>query len=97
MTTYLTTRKDAKLELNGNQLSGDTFAIKDYIKANLDGKWNGASKSWTIDLSKLDKVLAMANSIGLRICDKPQTATTSKAVTAWAVSTKYGRELGEDY
>lgn len=96
MTTYLTTRKNANLELDGNQLSGDTFAIKDYIKAHLDAKWNGVSKSWTIDLGKLDKILD-GNSIGLRICDRPQTATTSKAVTAWAVNTKYGRELGEDF
>lgn len=71
MTTHLTTRKENKIELNGNLMTGDTFAIKDYIKNYLEGKWNKDVKGWIINLSKLDNVLNTSNSIGLRIDDTP--------------------------
>jgi hypothetical protein len=66
MTTNLTTRKGNKMQLNGNLLTGNTFDHKDYIKKFLDGKWNKESKGWEIDIAKLDNILALANSIGLK-------------------------------
>jgi len=45
------------LTLNGNQISGNTFSVKDYIKSYLGGKWNGELKVWTIDTDKLNNLL----------------------------------------
>ncbi|HEY4760054.1 MAG TPA: hypothetical protein VIH42_05680 [Thermoguttaceae bacterium] len=67
MTTNLTTRKNNKMQLNGNLLTGDTFDHKDYIKKYLDGKWNKEDKGWNIDTKKLNTILAIANSIGLKV------------------------------
>lgn len=41
--------------LTGNLLTGDTFAIKDFIKKYLDGKWDGQHKGWIVDLEKVAK------------------------------------------
>lgn len=39
--------------LDGNLLTGDTFAVKDWIKKYLDGKWDGQRKGWIVDLKKV--------------------------------------------
>lgn len=97
MITYLTTRKEQKMELNGDLLTGSTFAIKDYIKAYLGGKFDGAVKGWHIDIAKLEKLLGN-NSIGLRIDpDGGKTQAKSGNLSPAFVNTKYGVELGEDY
>lgn len=50
-----------KLQLSGNELSGNTFAVKDFIKSNLGGRWNAASKCWTVDAAKVAKHNELAN------------------------------------
>jgi hypothetical protein len=65
MTTNLTDRKNHKMQLTGNTITGDTYEISGFIKSYLDGKWNKADKSWTVNPEKLEKYLK-ANSIGLR-------------------------------
>jgi hypothetical protein len=40
-----------KVTLTGDLLTGDTFAAKDWIKKYLNGKWDGARKGWTVDLT----------------------------------------------
>lgn len=42
------------LVLNGNQLSGDTYAVKDFIKGKLDGQWNATGKTWTVNVDKVN-------------------------------------------
>jgi hypothetical protein len=44
-----------KLQLSGNELSGNTFDVKDFIKSNLAGRWNAARKCWTVDAAKVAK------------------------------------------
>jgi hypothetical protein len=56
MTTIMVKR--TAVTLSGNHISGNTFAIKEYIKAYLGGKWNSESKSWTVDLDKVNDLIA---------------------------------------
>lgn len=41
--------------LTGNLLTGDTFSVKDFIKKNLLGKWDGAKKGWIVDLDAVTR------------------------------------------
>jgi len=52
------TIKSAKVQLNGNLLTGDTYEAKGYIKAYLGGKWDSNSKGWRVDVSKVEKILS---------------------------------------
>lgn len=72
MTTHLTTRKENKLELNGNLITGDTFPVRDYLKQYCDAKWDAANKGWRVNVEKLNGLLGIANSIGLRIANAPE-------------------------
>lgn len=65
--TNLITRKGSKLQLSGDKLTGDTFAVKDFVKSYCDGKWDSVTKSWTVNLSKLNRLIENNNSIGLRV------------------------------
>lgn len=65
--TNLTTRKNNKLQLNGDLLTGDTFPVKDYLKKYCEARWDGDAKGWRVDVAKLNGLLAISNSIGLRI------------------------------
>ena len=40
--------------LSGDQLSGSTYPVKDFIKSKLDGKFNSETKSWTVDADKVN-------------------------------------------
>lgn len=55
MNTQFHTRKYSGLQINGNQITGNTFVAKDWIKAYLSGKWNKETGSWIIDTEKFDK------------------------------------------
>ena len=57
MTTNLTIKGISGITLNGNNMSGNTFPKKDYIKAYLGGKWDGNSKSWTVDVEKVNDLI----------------------------------------
>ena len=79
----LVTRKGNQLFLNGNVLTGDTYAIKGEIKKYLGGKWNSEAKAWTIDTDKLEKYLS-GNSIGLMKDER----TAGEAVAAGGFKVK---------
>lgn len=84
--TNLTTRKNAKLQLSNNILTGDTYEIKSWIKSYMDGKWIADQKAWRVDTAKLEKFLdgglGSGNSIGLRVDDSPAPAS-HKGVNGW--------------
>lgn len=44
-----------KVTLTGDLLTGDTFAVKDWIKKYLNGKWDGQRKGWVVDLNQVAK------------------------------------------
>jgi hypothetical protein len=44
-----------KVTLTGDLLTGDTFAIKDWIKKYLNGKWDATRKGWIVDLAQVAK------------------------------------------
>lgn len=50
------------LVLEGNKISGNTYPVKDYIKSYLGGKWNGDMKAWTVDVEKVNSMIAAAGS-----------------------------------
>lgn len=54
MTTHITNRKGIKLQLNGDLLTGDTYAMKDFIKTKLDGKWIADQKAWQVNVAKVN-------------------------------------------
>lgn len=56
-TINLTNRKGNKLQLNGDLLTGDTFAMKDYIKSYMGGKWVSDQKAWRVDVAKVNRLL----------------------------------------
>lgn len=58
MTIRIKARKSRGMELNGNILSGDTYPMRDYIKAYMDGRWNPTTKTWTVDRAKVEQLLA---------------------------------------
>lgn len=60
------------LVLNGNKISGNTYPVKDYIKSYLGGKWDGNSKAWTVDLEKVNNLIARGGYIS--IDDSPAPA-----------------------
>lgn len=51
----LTYSRKYNLHLNGNEMSGDTFGCKSFIKDHLSGKWNPERKVWVVDVSLVQK------------------------------------------
>jgi len=51
MTHLRYNRKD--LYLNGNEITGETYAARDFLKKQLRGTWNADRKSWTVNLDEL--------------------------------------------
>lgn len=60
--------------LEGNKLSGNTYPVKDWIKSYLGGKFDGASKSWIVDTSKVNDLLSKGANI-YADNSQPQAAT----------------------
>ena len=56
MTNLIISRK-AKVTLEGNMLTGNTFAVKEYIKSYLGGKWDGNAKAWIVDVEKVNDLI----------------------------------------
>ena len=48
-------KKTKGMTLTGNVLSGDTYGPRTYIKKYLGGKWNPATKTWTVDVDKVQQ------------------------------------------
>jgi len=67
MTTNLTI-KNAKVTLTDNRLSGQTYQIKEYIKAYLAGTWDKNISSWIVDT---EKVTALINAQAIQIDNSP--------------------------
>lgn len=42
-----------QLTLTGNEISGNTYPIKDMIKTQLGGKWDATKKVWVVDLKEV--------------------------------------------
>jgi len=53
------------LTLNGNKLSGNTYPVKEYIKAYLGGKWDSNSKAWTVDVTKVNDLIERGGYISI--------------------------------
>jgi hypothetical protein len=47
------TIKSRKVQLNGNEITGDTYPVKQWIKTYLNGKWNADKKAWIVDLGQV--------------------------------------------
>jgi len=58
MNINITNRKGLKLQLTGDMLTGETFAMKDYIKSYMDGKWVADKKAWQVNIEKVNKLIA---------------------------------------
>lgn len=70
------------LTLNGNKLSGNTFPVKEYIKAYLGGKWDSGNKAWTVDVAKVNDLIERGGYIS--IDDSPAPAPKkSTYVSGW--------------
>jgi hypothetical protein len=90
--------KGHKVQLNGNQITGDTYPIKSYIKDYLCGKWSGENKSWIVDLGQVEKFMnAQYPSIVVDTDTNTTEATGAANTSRWYTNTRYGRELSEDY
>ncbi len=51
------------VEINGNLVTGDTFACKKFIQDKLGGKWDSARKGWVVDPELLTKYTTPAGTI----------------------------------
>lgn len=75
-------RQTTGLTLNGNNLSGNTYPVKDYIRTYLGGKWDSLNKVWIVDVEKVNKLLSMSG--GYLSVDDTQTLAASKpARSGW--------------
>jgi hypothetical protein len=82
------------ITLDGNKLSGNTFPVKDWVKNYLGGKWDGDSKTWIVDVAKVNDLIAKGANIYV---DNSQPAQPAAKKDNWKVWAKGGWELGEDY
>ena len=41
--------------LTGDLLTGDTYAVKDWIKKYLAGRWDGQRKGWVVNLDLVSR------------------------------------------
>ena len=80
MTTNIISRKGHKMQLNGDMLTGDTFAMKDYIKARLGGKWIADQKAWRVDVNQVNRWLSTVGA-EIRPDDQPVAASPTKLMT----------------
>ncbi len=48
------TIKSRKVQLNGNEITGDTYPVKQWIKTYLNGKWDADKKAWIVDLGQVE-------------------------------------------
>lgn len=80
--TNIKIKSTTGLILNGNKLSGNTYPVKEYIKAYLGGKWDSNSKSWIVDAAKVDFLIESGGNIYLD--DSPAPAPKkSTYVSGW--------------
>lgn len=82
--TNLITRKNNKLQLTGNLVTGDTYPVKDFLKTYAAAKWDKENNGWRVDTVKLNEIISRSNHIGLRVDDSaPAAAPKSTGSTGW--------------
>lgn len=91
MTNLIISRK-AKVTLAGNVLTGNTFAVKEYIKSYLGGKWDGNAKAWIVDVEKVNDLIEKK---AIAIDETPVAET--KVVGNMGNWKNADGSLGEDY
>ncbi len=91
MTNLIISRK-AKVTLEGNMLTGNTFAVKEYIKSYLGGKWDGNAKAWIVDIAKVNDLIEKK---AIAIDETPVVET--KVVGNMGNWKNADGSLGEDY
>lgn len=83
----MTTLKIKKFtcSLNGNRLSGKTYEVKNYIKAYLDGKWDGNNKEWIVNVEKVMDIASRPGSYIEIVTGEiaPVTETKSTFRSGW--------------
>lgn len=79
------------LVLNGNELSGQTFACKTFIAQKLNGKWDAQRKVWLVDVAEVEYWIGKQ---AIVVVDAP-AAPVSTAARRPAVWQRNG-ELTED-
>lgn len=94
MTTHITNRKGNKLQLNGDLLTGDTFSMKDYIKAYMDGKWVADEKAWRVNVAKVNRLIEQSV---LRIDDEPVVTETPKPFMSYEHFLRSANDPNSDY
>ena len=65
------------LTLNGNKLSGNTYPVKDYIKAHLGGKWDGNNKCWIVDVEKVNDLIEHGGYLSIDDSPAPVVKSTT--------------------
>lgn len=84
-TIYISSRKGKGMELNGNLLTGDTYPMKDYIKAYLGGKWDRDARAWVVDVAK---VMTLLNRPGAAIRRTTAPANSSSKINTTTICPK---------
>lgn len=75
--TTLKIKQTTGLQLNGNVLTGNTFPVKDYIKAYLGGKWDANKKAWIVDVNKVNSLLASGGYLSVDNTPAPAVKKTT--------------------
>ena len=91
MTNLIISRK-AKVTLTGNVLTGNTFAVKEYIKSYLGGKWDSNAKAWIVDVEKVNDLIEKK-----AIAIDETVAVEKKVVGNMGNWKNADGSLGEDY
>lgn len=74
--TNLIIKRGTTVTLNGNKMTGNTYPVKDYIKAYLGGKWDSNSKAWIVDVEKVNDLITKQ---AIRVDDSAPVVKITKA------------------
>lgn len=83
MTTSLIIKRTNGITLNGNKMSGNTYPVKDYIKAYCGGKWDANTKSWIVDTEKVNDLITKQCIIVDNNAPAPKIQQGSRATNGW--------------
>lgn len=76
-------KQNTGLTLDGNKLSGNTYPVKEWIKAYLGGKWDGNNKVWIVDTDKLNSLLARGANIYVDDSHAPVKSNNANGSARW--------------
>ena len=83
MTTNLKIKNTTGLALNGNMISGNTYPVKDYIKAYLGGKWDSNAKAWIVNVEKVNDLIERGGYISIDDSPAPVKVQTARIDNGW--------------